>query len=78
MVDTILSEGRACIKDDYQTAHETLCARLQQAHTIADVVATHDLTDGQMYRLIWTLADILKVACSECENLNARDFEPVK
>ena len=79
MVNDILPTSCACLKGDYSTAHESLCAKLQQAYTIAEIMATSsDITDGQMSRLIWGLSDLLKTASQQCENLTSGDFDPVE
>ena len=75
MVETIVPNSRA---DGYQSAYESLCAKLQQAYTLSEVLANGDMTDSQMHRLIWCLADLLEVACNQCETLTASDFESVE
>lgn len=78
MVETIVPTGCACLKGDYPTVHESLCAKLQQAYTIAEILATNsELTAGQVNRLNWSLTDLLKAASQQCEKLTARDLDPV-
>ena len=76
MDKNIVSNPRVRIKDEYQTAHESLCAKLHQAYTLADLLANHDLSEGQSHSLSWCLEDILKAASEECESLTPRDFDP--
>lgn len=75
MVDDIVTNGRSDIKgDSYKTAHESLCAKLQQTKTIANVAVKGNLTDGELFHVLWCLADLLGAACEQCECLKARDF----
>lgn len=79
MTESILPTSCACLKGDYPTAHESLCAKLQQAYTMAEIMAIGtELTDGQISRMIWGLTDLLKAASQQCEKLTAQDFEPVE
>jgi hypothetical protein len=76
MVKSIVSDNAHPLKDGYPTAHEALCARLQQASSIADLAVTQNVTDRQLFNLMWSLSDSLKVACTQCESLTADDFAP--
>ena len=79
MDNSILPISCACLKSDYSTAHEFLCTKLQQAYTIAEVLATNgELTAGQINRLSWNLADLIKAASEQCEKLTPGDFDPVE
>jgi hypothetical protein len=80
MVKAILTNCRPVLKNDnaYQSVHESLCAKLQQARTIANVAAKGDLGDVEFLHLVWCVADLLDEACDQCERLTAQDFEPAK
>ncbi|MCD6055585.1 MAG: hypothetical protein K0R12_547 [Gammaproteobacteria bacterium] len=80
MVREILPNCRTFIKRDnaYQTAHESLCAKLNQARTIADVAAKGDVSNSDFVHLVWCIADLLEEACDQCERLTPQDFGSVE
>jgi hypothetical protein len=75
MGKTIVSNNVRLLKDGYQTAHESLCAKLQQARTLAEIASSGDVTEEHVHRLIWCVSDLLDLAVEQCENLKPSDID---
>lgn len=75
MGKTIVSDNVRLLKDGYKTSHESLCAKLQQAQTLAEIASSGDVTDEHVHRLIWCISDLLDVAVEQCENLKPSDID---
>lgn len=76
MTNVIVPKRRSGIKGDiaYQTAHESLNAKLNQANAIANMATAGNPTESQLFHVVWCLSDLLRLACDECEQLRPEDI----
>ena len=74
MTDTSLIDHLEAMKGDYQTTHESLCAKLRQAKDITKVTMRGNPTESELFHVLWGIHDMLEAACKQCDGLTAKDF----
>ena len=62
----------------YSNMYESLCAKIKQASAVANIAATNNPTEHDLFHTIWCLSDLLRLACDECEQLRAEDVKEIR
>lgn len=75
MTDNSLTDRPEAMKGEYQTKHESLNAKLQQAKSIAKVAVHGNPSESDIFHVLWGVLDLLELACSECEGLTPKDID---
>ena len=75
MDENIVPQNWYPIKDTYASKHESLCAKLQQARNLIEMLESGDVLEMTIPHFLRALSELIKQACSECVHLTADDFK---